>query len=429
MKTLAFNINIHRYFLLKKYRFFDIGNDNYYFDDYTTRAMLQQSESNCLRPALEMLLALVRRYKKRLRFSVGVSGPALQMLEESCSDSLRLLQQLAATGCVEFTAQPYNYSLAGINDMDEFRRQVTLCVSEIKRLFNQEPLTFQNTGLIYTDDIGKAVYDIGFKLVLVQSEKRSLDVKGTDYLYFHPSVQRLRILPLNVEYTELFEDVLKDKNLISAEGLVEQVGQNAAGGDVMFTYINIDYLDSTKYNNREVLSFVKTAIEKVLSERTFKFDTPSSVLQKCQPISPYKLPAPVPGLNFTPNLYPWLGNELQREAFSKINALKDKVRIAGNATLQSIWQRLQCSDYLYFMSDSYFNHDAQRLLPNPFDSPYNAFIAFMNIVGDFERRVDISVESSDTEMLSNKQIADAIKYYQAKVKELKKEYQKRSMMV
>lgn len=428
MKTLAFNLNIHKYYLLKKYRFFDIGNDNFYFDEPSTRSAIESAERTCLKPALEMLLAMVRRYKRKFRFSITVSGPVMQLIEQSCPYTLQLLKQLANTGMVEFVASPYNHSLAGVNDIEEFRRQIRTSVSEIQRLFGVTPETVQNTDLIYTDSIGRTAYEEGFKVMLVQPETRSLEVKGSDYLYFHPTAQRLKIVTQNSNYSMLFENALKDGHLFTPEYLVEQLGTNASGGDILFASLNSEYLDGTKYNNRDVLLLVKSFVEKILESKLFKFDIPSQAIQKMQPIGPYKLPDPVPGLNYPTYLAPWLGNDLQREAFTKLNALKERMKIAANPTLQIIWQRLQCSDYFYFMSDGYLDDTKQNIVTNPFGTPYNAFITYMNIIGDFERRVNLTVENTTVEQLSDKQIADSIKYYQARIKELKQEYQKRSAL-
>lgn len=427
MKILAFNLNIHKYFLLKKYRFFDIGNDNFYFDEQTTRSLIENSERTCLKPALEMLLSMVRHYKRRFRFSITVSGTIMQLIEQSCPYTLQLLQQLARTGSVEFVASPYNHSLSGINDIEDFRQQIRLSVSEIQRLFGVTPETLQNSDLLYTDSIGTTAYQEGFKAMLVHPEPRSLEVKGPDYLYFHHTAQRLKIITQNSNYSMLFENALKDGHLFTPEYLVEQLGTNAAGGDILFASLNSEYLDGSKYNNRDVLLYVKTFVEKILESKRFKFDIPSSAIQKIQPIGPYKLPDPVPGLNYPTYLAPWLGNDLQREAFSKLNALKDRVKIAANSTLQLIWQRLQCSDYFYFMSDGYLDDTKQNIVTNPFGTPYNAFITYMNIIGDFERRVNLTVENTTVDQLSDKQLADSIKYYQARIKELKQEYQKRSL--
>lgn len=428
MKTLSFNINIHKYFLLKKYRFFDIGNDNFYFDEQSTCSAIENSEKNCLKPALEMLLALVRRYKRRFKFSITISGFAIQLIERCCGSVLTLLKQLAQTGAVEFVASPYNHSLAGINDIQEFKRQVRLSVFEIQRLFNITPETIQNSDLIYTDSIGNAAFEEGFKTIMVQPEKRSLEVKGSDYFYFHPSAQRLRILPQNLSYSQLFEKALKDCRLFAPDYLAAQLGNKASGGDIMFVSINCEYLDGTQYNNRDVLSYVKSFIESILESKRFKFDIPSSAVQKHQPIGPYKLPDPVPGLNYPSYLAPWLGNDLQREAFSKMNALKDKIKIVANPALQTIWQRLQCSDYFYFMSDGYLNNNEINIVTNPFGTPYNAFIVYMNIIGDLERRIDLEIVDAKAEQLTDKQIADSIKFYQNKIKQLKQEYQKRSLL-
>ncbi|MCQ2974821.1 MAG: hypothetical protein MJ211_08415 [Bacteroidales bacterium] len=419
MKTICLNINIHKPYLLKRYRFFDIGTDNFYFDEYSSRAEMEKSEKTCLKPALEMLTALTQRYNDEFKFSLTISGTALQMIEQCCSNSLTLIQNLVNSGNVECVGMPYNHSLAAVTDIDEFKRQVLIHSQEIERLFDVKPTTLRNTELIYTDAIGEAAKEIGFKTALVEGAGRSLDLKGPNFIYYNPSVPNFKVIPRNEDISRLLETALKDNKLFTPVYFAERLCENDENDDVIFIGINYEYLDNTKFNNRDVLHFITNLVDKIINSKLYKFDIPSNAIEEYKAVAPFHATMPVSGIGFGKNLRPWLGNELQQEAFSKVYALKDKMKIVHNEVLQSIWLRLQCSDYLYFMSEEYFDNEKYGYKNNPFKSPYDAFIDYMNILGDFERRVNESIENNETDTLTDNQIQNIISFYQNEIKNLK----------
>lgn len=415
MKTICLNFNIHKPLLLKKYRFFDIGRDNFYFDDYATRADMERNERDFLKPSLELLIALVRHHGSRFRFSLTVSGFALRLIEDCCPATLKLLQELADTGCVEFVGMPYNHSLSSICDDNEFVRQVLKHSGEIERLFGQKPTTFRNTELIYTDKVGCMVYDLGFKTVLVDGAGRSLDIKGPDFVYFNPEQPRLHILPRNESMSCMMEDALKDNKLFTPVYFAERLYEIDEYDDMIYLGLNFEYLDSTRYHNNEVLLFIKNLSDKIVNSGVYVFQTPGETSLQYQPVGPFKAVAPLSGMNRYHDMTPWQGNELQQEALRKVSSLQEAVRRAGSDVLADIWEKLQCSDYFYYMSTEYFNNPAYGYKPNPFKSPYEAFINYMNILGDLERRVNEKIKENDADSMTDEQIMCIISHYEKEI--------------
>lgn len=419
MKTICLNFNIHKSLLLKKYRFFDIGKDNFYFDDYATRAEVERNEREFLKPSLESMLSLIHHHGNAFRFSLTISGIMLKLIEDCCPKTLEILQALADTGCVEFVSMPYNHSLASLTDQDEFVRQVMKHTGELQRLFGYTPSTFRNTELIYTDEIGEIVYGLGFKTVLVEGAGRSLDIKGPDFVYFNPSQPRLRVLPRNENISRMLEDALKDKKLFTPVYFAERLYEIDEYDDMIYMGLNFEYFDSTRYHNNEVLMFIKNLSEKIIGSEVYKFQTPGETAYEYQPVGPFKAVAPLSGMNRYHDMIPWQGNELQQEALQKIASLGRQVKAAKSETLADIWEKLQCSDYFYYMSTEYFNNPTYGYKPNPFKSPYEAFINYMNILGDLERRLNEKIKQDEADSMTDEQIKDVISFYEKEISLLK----------
>lgn len=420
MKTICLNFNIHKTYIQRKYRFFDIGTNNFYFDDFADTAQLQRACESCLKPACEMLLSLINHSKKKFKFSITISGTMLEQLEKDYPDVITLLQQMAQTGCVEFICTPYNHSLAALKNVDEFNKQIKQHQQILKRLFNVKPKTFQNTELIYSDDIAKIVGNHKFTTMFVEGAGRSLDIRGSNFVYFASSYEKLKILPRNQAISQLMENGLKDNNLFSPLYFANQLFQQDEYDNVINIRINYEILNTAIFNNRDVLIFFKNLTEKIIGSGIYKFSTPSQAVKEYQPVAPFSAAHPISGMNKEHNMQPWLGNELQQEAFEKLYALSDKIKVVTNKVLLKIWEKLQSSDYFYYMSTDFFENLNYNYKPNPYQSPYEAFINYMNILGDFERRVNQHIEKNTADNLTQQQITEKIKFYEQQIENLKK---------
>ena len=414
MKTICLNFNIHRPFRLKKYDFFDIGHNNFYFDDLGTQSGAEKKNMEFVNPMLEMVEELIENNGKAFKFSVTVSGIALAIQDKYCSDIIRHYRKLVDTGCVEFLGMPYNHSLCSLNNEEEFIHQVKKHSAELQRLIGVRPTTFRNTELIYTDKIGRTAYDLGFDTILAEGAGPGLDSRGSGYVYFNPMQPRQHVITRNVSISRILHDSLKDIKLFTPEyftGKLLEIDDD----EIIYMGISFEHMDGTSGNRESVPAFIKKTIENILDSGTFVFRTMNEASHKYQPVAPYHSNVPVSGMTRKHDISPWQGNELQKEALRKITALGNLVKTANSDVLTDIWERLQCSDYFYFMSTDNLDYK-----PNPFKTPYDAFISYMNIIDDLTRRLDKKIEKKQSENMTDQQIKDVISFYEKEIVSLRR---------
>lgn len=415
MKTICLNFNIHKALRLKKYDFFDMGHDNFYFDSTATRAFAETKSRDFICPALNTFLKLVKKYGDAFKFSMTISGFALALQEECSPEIIELLKKLVDTGCMELIGMPYYHSLASICDEDEFVSQVRKHSETISRLFGVTPVTFRNTELIYTDKIGLIASDLGFKTVLTEGVGESIDLNGTNFVYFNPLSPSQIIIARNAGFSRIMEDALKDNKLFSPEYFVGKLLDVDEDDEILYIGINFEYFDIAKFSNSEVLVFMEKFVDSLIESQCFNFRLPSEASSYHEPIGPYHVTTPVSGVPRKYDISPWQGNELQQEALKKITALGALVKIANSDVLTEIWRRLQCSDYFYFMSTDNLNYKT-----NPFKTPYDAFITYMHIIGDLTRRLEEKVKQEEADNMSEQQIKDVISFYEKEIVSLRR---------
>lgn len=419
------NFNIHKTLKLKKYRFFDIGNDNFYFDDYVTRAEIEENERMFLLPVMKLVKELSEKYGTKFKCSFTISGIELELLEEYSPHIIQMMAELSEMGNIEFVGMPYNHSLCGIADNDEFVRQVVKHSDAIERLFGVRPTVFRNTELIYTDDIGETVYDLGFKSVLVEGTGKNVDLYGHNRVYYNPKTPRLKLIPRDEDLSRMMQDALKDRKLFTPEYFAQKFLDYDDTDELV--YVGINSQDFTVKDNscEQVIKFLYNLGDKLIESDIVEFLFPSEIAAELQPVGPYHAPVVVSGMNRYHDLTPWLGNELQQEAFHKITSYGKLVKTANSPKLAAIWEKLQISDYFFYMSTDYFNNPAYGYKPNPFKSPYEAFINYMNIISDLERRLNEKVKEDEKDSLSNQEIMDIISRYEKVIHTLKQKLDSR----
>ncbi len=415
MKTICLNFNIHRPHRLKKYDFFDIGHNNFYFDDLGTQTGAEQKNNSFVHPMFDMVEDLIAKYDTAFKFSTTVSGVALSIQEKYSPEIIQRYRDILDTGCVEFIGMPYNHSLAALGNEKEFIRQVRRHSEELERLLGVTPTTFRNTELIYTDRIGKMAYDLGFDTVLVEGAGPGLDSRGAGFVYFNPKQPRQHVIARNVSVSRILFDSLKDISLFTPQYLAGKLFEIDDEDDVLYIGISFEHMDGTNGNRDQVPAFLKECIEILIDSGKFRFGTMNEASHQYTPVAPYHATQPVSGMTRKHDLTPWQGNELQKEALRKINALSDLVKAANSDILTEIWDRLQCSDYFYFMST-----DTIDFKQSPFKSPYDAFISYMNIIDDLTRRLNKKIEKNNAANMTNQQIKDVISFYEKEIVSLRR---------
>jgi len=383
---------VHQPYRLRQYRFFDIGENHDYFDDHNNRFILRRIAEKSYIPMNKLLLELIEKYGSAFKVSFSITGTALEQLEEYAPEVLDGFKALAATGQVEFLAETYSHSLASIVKKSEFREQVEKHTNKIKELFDQTPTTFRNTELIYSDKIGALVADMGYKLMLAEGAKHVLGWRSPNFLYTNPINPKLKVLLKNFKLSDdiafrFSQKTWKDWPL-TVEKFVGWLTNIPEEEEVINLFM--DYVTFGEYQIEEtgIFEFFKELPDRIFSHTRFGFSLPRDLEKEMQPVSAVHVPYATSWADEERDLTAWLGNELQDEAFMKLYELRKKVKKCTDPDIQMDWLHLQSSDHFYYMCTKWFSDGEVHKYFNPYGSPYEAFINYMNVLSDFTIRLE-----------------------------------------
>jgi alpha-amylase len=391
MKKICFYFQVHQPFRLRPFHFFDIGNTDNYFDEEKNRSVLRKVAEKCYLPANAVMLDLIREYGKQFKISYSISGTALEQFQLYGQDVLDSFRQLAATGSVEFLAETYYHSLSSIASKNEFTEQVKEHSKTIESLFGLKPKVFRNTELIYSDSIGDAVNKMGFKAMLAEGADRILGWKSPNYLYCSATTPELKILLKNYRLSDdiafRFSNTSWGEYPLTAEKYVSWLNALPFRDEVVNLFMDYETFGEHQWKETGIFNFLKALPGQVLSNSAFSFVTPSEAVELLQPVAPISMPDPVSWADEERNLTAWLGNDLQDDAFETLYNLEQKVKSCGDERLLKNWRLLQTSDHFYYMCTKFFSDGDVHKYFNPYNSPFDAFITYMNVLSDFESRV------------------------------------------
>jgi alpha-amylase len=392
MKSICFYFQIHQPFRLKRYRFFDIGSDHYYYDDYNDEEIIRRIAQNCYLPANQTILNMIKESDGAFKVAYSISGVALEQMELYVPEVIDSFKELAKTGCVEFLAETFAHSLSSLQeDSNEFELQVKQHTKKIQSLFGYKPVVFRNTELVYSDDIGARVAAMGFKGIITEGAKHVLGWKSPNYVYCCASNPQLKVLCKNFKMSDditfRFSDWGWDQFPLTAEKFIGWIEALPENEDVVNLFMNYETFGEMQNAGTGIFEFLK-ALPYFASQCNIQFETPSMVLQKRKPIDQINVPYPISWADEERDLSAWLGNELQRSAFDKLYGIGERVRLSNDKRLLQDWYYLQSSDHFYYMSTKHFSDGAMHSHFSPYDSPYEAFMNYMNVLSDFIDRVN-----------------------------------------
>ena len=391
MKAICFYFQIHQPFRLKRYRFFDIGNDHYYYDDFANDDIITRIARNSYIPAAESLLRMIEQTKGAFRCALSVTGVALEQIEQYVPEFLDLLKKLADTGKVEFLAETYDHSLASLSDPEEFRLQVKLHSDKIKELFGQTPKVFRNSELIYSDEIAPQVLAMGFKGCITEGAKHILGWKSPDYVYCAASAPKLKLLlkndKLSDDISSRFSDTSWNEYPLTADKYIGWIADTPQEEQVFNLFMNLETFGEFQRRETGIFQFLE-ALHRFAAERGVQFMTPSEAVKTFKAVGELSVPFPMSWADEARDTSAWLGNKLQNEAFSKLYSIAERVRLCDNRQLKQDWGRLQASDHLFYMSTKHFADGSSHAAFSPYETPFQAFTNYMNVLADFIVRVE-----------------------------------------
>jgi len=391
MPSVCFYFQVHQPWRLRPYGVFDIGRSDEYFDDAANQAILEKVAARCYRPMNALLEELIERHEGRFRCAFSISGTALDQMERFAPDLIESFGRLAATGCVEMLGETHHHSLAGVAHPHEFSEQVAMHSERIERLFGRRPAVFRNTELMLHDSLAERVAALGFRAVLAEGAERVLGWRSPNFVYAAQPTPELRLLLKNYHLSDdiafRFGDRGWGEHPLSAEKFAGWVHAVNGCGTTVNLFMDYETFGEHQWADTGIFEFMRHLPDAILDHADAGFATPSETVLRDAPVDTVAFRDWVSWADTERDLTAWLGNRMQRAAQGQLYALRAPVLASGDPTLIETWRRLSTSDHLYYMCTKYFADGDVHKYFSPWDSPYEAHIAFMNVLADLELRV------------------------------------------
>ena len=402
MKTICLYFEIHQNIQLKRYRFFDIGTDHYYYDDYEDERLITDVANRSYMPALEALGEMLKEHPGFFKVAFSLSGVGMEQLEIHAPQVLEKLQELNQTGCVEFLAEPYSHGLASLANEESFAKEVKRQCQKMKEYFGKEPQVLRNSSLIYSEEIGAQAAQMGFKGMLTEGARHVLGWKSPHYVYNCALAPNLKLLLRDVNLSDdislRFSNVEWEGYPLFADNYVDRIANFPGEEHVVNIFMELSALGVAQPLSSNILDFLK-ALPECAKQRGISFSTPSEICETMASVGALDVPDTLSWTDEERDVSSWLGNPMQREAFNKLYSVADRVRIADDPRINQDWDYLQASNNFRQMTTKPSQVGIDRGI---YASPFDAFTNYMNILGDFIARVNsLYPESVDNDELAS----------------------------
>ena len=389
-KSICLYFQVHQPTRLRLYRFFDIGKDSHYYDDFANRTILKRIAQKCYLPMNELLLEAITSNKGKFKCAFSISGSALEQFDRYAPEVIESFKKLADTGCVEFLCETYNHSLSSLASKQEFEHQVLKHKEAIEHYFGVTPKTFRNTELIYSDSIGKDVYDLGFKTMLTEGARHIMGWKNPNYIYNNDYESRLKLLLRNYSLSDdiafRFSNSSWSEWPLTAEKYYHWL--KASEGEIVNLFMDYETFGEHQGADCGIFDFMRALPGLIVKDPDMEFVTPARAATKHKSVGDISVPEAISWADEERDLSAWLGNSLQQDAYNKLYSLQEKLSLLDDAALWADYGHLQESDHLYYMCTKFFSDGEIHSRFNPYATPYEAFINYMNVLSDFIIRVN-----------------------------------------
>ena len=402
MKTICLYFEIHQIIHLKRYRFFDIGIDHYYYDDYENERSITDIAARSYMPALETLQEMIKQGNGYFKVAFSISGVGMEQLEMHAPQVIAKLQELNETGCVEFLAEPYSHGLSSLANEESFAADVKKQCDKMEDYFGKRPTILRNSSLIYSDDIGGQVAAMGFKGMLTEGAKHVLGWKSPHYIYHCPMAPNLKLLLRDVELSDdislRFSNTSWEGYPLFADNYINRIASFPEEEQFINIFMELSALGIAQPLSSNILEFIK-ALPVCAKEKGIEFSTPSEICMKSKSVGQLDVPDTLSWVDEERDVSTWLGNAMQREAFNKLYSVADRIRIAQDPRINQDWDYLQASNNFRFMTTKATSVGLDRGI---YSGAFDAFTNYMNILGDFINRVDsLYPEEIDNDQLNS----------------------------
>jgi len=391
MPSVCLLFQVHQPSLLKHYTVFDIGRNHLYEDQEKNRRVLDQLADSCYLPVNAILLQLIEKYEGEFRVALSISGSIIDLCEKYREDILEGFRRLTDTGCVEFLNETYPHSLAFLFSPGEFREQIDLHKKKIRELFGQNSTTFRCTELIYNNELACIAEEMGYSTMLAAGKEGLSGFEGPNFIYSPVNCAKLKLLLRNYRLSDdirfCFSDRGQEGRPPTAGWFVQRMVRacNDDRGQVVNLFMDYETFGNYQRPDKGILEFLQALPAEVLCHPDLCFHTPSEIEERYDPVALLDVPDFVSWSDGKRDLTAWVGNAMQKDALRALYDLEEAVRKRKDADCLAIWRMLQTSNHFYYMSMEGFADGTKQEYSNPYASPYEAYINYMNILDDFSR--------------------------------------------
>jgi len=414
MVAICFYFQVHQPFRLKKYRIFDISHDENYFDEEKNRQIMIKVAEKCYLPMNKILLELAKQYKGRFKFSFSISGVAIEQMEKYAPHVLESFKELAKTGCCEFISETYYHSLSFLYSKDEFKEQINMHKKLIKKHFNQEPTIFRNTELIYTNDLADYIEELGYKGILSEGWDSVLGWRSPNFLYEPQNTKgNIALFTKNYKLSDdiafRFSNKAWEEWPLTSEKYCSWVNQLNGNGEILNLFMDYETFGEHQWADTGIFDFMRVLPEKILKNNDNSFVTPSEAIKKFPLRDRLDVPFFLSWADTERDLSAWLSNRMQQESIREIYELESIVKKLDDKKLLDDWRKMTTSDHYYYMCTKFWGDGDVHKYFSAYDSPYDAYIYFMNCLNDLIIRIKLKEkELSEKVIEDNKKISKNI---------------------
>ncbi|MFH0740094.1 MAG: glycoside hydrolase family 57 protein [bacterium] len=392
MPSVCLYFHVHQPYRINRFSVFNIGQNNAYFDEEMNKFYLERIARKCYLPTNALLLDLIKKYKNKFKISFSITGLILEQLEKDFPNVLESFKKLVKTGQCELIGETFHHSLAFLYSQDEFKKQISQHKKKLKDIFNYTPITFRNTELSFNNEMAKTIETMGYKTVLTEGAKQILGWRSPDFVYKAASTKNLNVLMRNYQLSDDISFRFSSKEWpewpLTADKFTSWVNRVNGNGQVVNLFMDYETFGEHQWEDTGIFQFLENLPNEILKHPDNNFKTPSEVAKIYKPIGEIDCQSAISWADTERDLSAWLGNQMQREAAQKIYSLEPQVLLTKSKPLIDLWRKLQTSDHFYYMCTKWFSDGDVHKYFNPYESPYDCFISYMNILSDLQLRLE-----------------------------------------
>lgn len=391
MVSVCLYFQVHQPHRLRNYSVFEIGKNSQYFDEHKNRAIIEKIAKKCYLPTNRLLLSLIQKYDKKFKVTFSITGTALEQFEKYAPEVLEEFRKLAATGCVEFLAETYHHSLSFLFSKQEFKEQVMLHKKKIKETFNYTPKVFRNTELIYNNELAHFVENMGFTGILAEGADHILGWRSPNFVYKPVNAKKIKLLLKNYKLSDdiafRFSNKGWEEYPLTADKFSRWVSAINGNGNCVNLFIDYETFGEHQWEDTGIFKFLEALPKEIFKHPDNNFKTVSEVIQENEPVGELDIHYFVSWADIERDLSAWLGNKIQNAAIAELFKFEKKIKSLKDPELLKDWRKLTTSDHFYYMCTKWFNDGDVHKYFNPYNSPYEGYIAFMNVLNDIALRI------------------------------------------